>query len=138
MVDIVEQLRDISLYIEQQPPVEYEEAAANTLRVAAAEIERLRKIINGQSDAHVKHVKARQEKSDCKLTAYSLVLENTQQLNKEMVKVLKQACLFIADQYADDSCALEGEWLAKEARPVYENMCDVLAKAREAGYGSDV
>lgn len=49
MTDIVERLQELAEYVDQQPPVQYEQAAAMTMREAADEIERLREKCDKQA-----------------------------------------------------------------------------------------
>jgi hypothetical protein len=37
--------------------------------------------------------------------------------------VLEAARLFIENEYRDPSCEADGEWLAKEARPIHDAIC---------------
>ena len=47
-----------------------------------------------------------------------------------MYEALKEAHAFIADQYADaESQALDGEYVSREARPLWDTICNAMAKA---------
>ena len=48
----------------------------------------------------------------------------------DMYEALKEACEFIADQYSDaESQAHDGEFVSREARPLWSKICSALAKA---------
>ena len=47
-----------------------------------------------------------------------------------MYEALKEAHAFIADQYCDaESQALDGEYVSREARPLWDTICNAMAKA---------
>ena len=48
----------------------------------------------------------------------------------DMYEALKEAYAFIADQYCDaESQALDGEYVSREARPLWDTICNAMAKA---------
>ena len=54
--------------------------------------------------------------------------------NARLREALKKAAKFIADQYeSPEAQAMEGEYLAKEARPIWETICNALAASVALG-----
>lgn len=66
--------------------------------------------------------KAIEHTSDCPLQLISDLVAHV----KRLTEALEAAQQFIAEQHADPTCAAEGEWVSKEARPVHDLICDAL------------
>ena len=47
-------------------------------------------------------------------------------MTETVTEALNEARLFIEAEYADPAAAVDGEWLAKEARAVHAKLCDAI------------